>query len=138
MRSRHNFFIILLTINYQLQGSLPVRWELNQYPVGMTIDQRTGQVEWDFTISTLTHHMITATVTNVIGKDVVSWQLFVSISYSASVIRIEPDGILPAPTTVTIIGTVTFNNSVQPKVVPVDIRYDEAYYKYLYYDTVFL
>ncbi|CAG2246401.1 unnamed protein product [Mytilus edulis] len=54
------------------QGNLPVRWELNQYPVGMTIDDRTGQVEWDFTISTLTHHMITATVTNIIGKIVIS------------------------------------------------------------------
>ncbi|XP_052092546.1 uncharacterized protein LOC127729013 [Mytilus californianus] len=111
------------------QGSLPVIWALNQYPVGMTIDERTGHVQWGFTISTLTHHMITATVTNIIGKDVVSWQLLVSISYSASVTKIEPEGILPVPTTVTIMGKVTFNNLVQPKVVPVDVRVVSSYSK---------
>ncbi|VDI49478.1 Hypothetical predicted protein [Mytilus galloprovincialis] len=111
------------------QGNLPVRWELNQYPVGMTIDDRTGQVEWGFTISTLTHHIITATVTNIIGKDVVSWQLLVSISYSAFVTKIKPEGILPMPTTVTIMGKVIFKNLVQPKVVPVDVRVISSYSK---------
>ncbi|CAG2246407.1 unnamed protein product [Mytilus edulis] len=111
------------------QGSLPVIWTLNQYPVGMTIDERTGHVQWAFTISTLTHHMITATVTNIIGKDVVSWQLLVSISYSVSVTKIEPEGILPVPTTVKIMGMVTFKNLVQPKVVPVDVRVMSSYSK---------
>ncbi|XP_076092310.1 uncharacterized protein LOC143063814 [Mytilus galloprovincialis] len=111
------------------QGSLPVIWTLNQYPVGMTIDERTGHVQWAFTISTQTHHMITATVTNIIGKDVVSWQLLVSISYSVSVTKIEPEGILPVPTTVKIMGMVTFKNLVQPKVVPVDVRVISSYSK---------
>lgn len=92
----------------------------------MTIDGRTGLVEWLYAKASLVQYEIRAQASNIVGLHVVAWNILVHRSYSVVVTRVEPSGTLAIPKAVTIYGEVTFANGSRPRVVPIDVRYESS------------
>jgi hypothetical protein len=106
----------------KLKGSSPISWSLDKKPNGMTIDERTGLLQWENAMATLTNYTIKVTATNIIGQHTVEWEILVPVSYSVSLNTIEPTGIFPKPTSVDIVGQLHFHGQVPPNNVPIAVK----------------
>ena len=106
----------------KLKGSGPISWSLDKKPNGMTIDERTGLLQWKNAMATLTNYTIKVTANNIIGQHTVVWEILVPVSYSVSLDTIEPTGIFPKPTSVDIVGQLHFHGQVPPDNVPIAVK----------------
>ena len=106
-----------------MKGSAPVRWTLVQSPTGMKINTGTGLVDWQYVEANSVQYEIQAKASNIIGSDIVTWNILVPRSYSVVVSRVEPSGRLPVPKSIMIFGDVIFNNGSSLRTVPIDVRF---------------
>lgn len=60
-----------------VKGTAPITWSLINGPVGMTIDESTGQVQWTTPVPSFTAFGIVIRATNAAGFDEESWNLTV-------------------------------------------------------------
>ena len=88
----------------------------------MTINERTGILQWKNVMAKLTNYTIKVTATNIIGQHTVEWIILVPVSYSVSLDSIEPTGIFPRPTSVDIVGQLHFDGQVPPDNVPITVK----------------
>ncbi len=96
----------LATITFQ--GSAPITWVLYGAPSGLTIDMRTGAMNWERTVASRQPYTITVRASNRIGRSQVVLSLTVPLSYNVTIDAVIPSGTLPAPKTVQIQGHVSF------------------------------
>ena len=88
----------------------------------MFINVENGSIEWHFAVAREQVYGITVRASNMIGWQNVILNLTVPSSYTVSLLRVQPTGILPVPKPITISGSVKFLNESEQRVVPVDIR----------------
>ncbi|KAL5014467.1 hypothetical protein ScPMuIL_008737 [Solemya velum] len=113
-----------LTYRYKLnltQGADPVQWTLLQGPNRLTVDQRNGEAVWEGTIAASDPYVIKVRASNLIGQDSVTWSLSVPLSYSATIIKIQPSGVLNLPQPVEIFGQINSFDGNNNRVVFVDV-----------------
>ena len=89
----------------------------------MTINTSTGLVDWPNPKAISDQCVIQAKASNMIGSDIVTWNILVHRSYSVVVLRVEPNGRLPVPKIITIFGDVIFNNGSSLRTVPIAVRF---------------
>ena len=95
---------------------------MGENPNGMTINERTGLLQWKNAMATITNYTIKVTANNIIGQHTVEWEILVPVSYSVSLNTIEPTGIFPKPTSVDIVGQLHFHGQVPQDVVPITVK----------------
>ncbi|XP_067680998.1 uncharacterized protein, partial [Haliotis asinina] len=108
-----------------VQGTHPIRWKLISFPVGMTIDQDSGNITWNFATGRSTPYVINVRAQNIVGQHDVQWLLSVPLSYRAVVDSLTPSGKLAYPTQIRISGHLDVSGStwnLTSAVVKVQIR----------------
>nr|XP_006822956.1 PREDICTED: uncharacterized protein LOC100371179 [Saccoglossus kowalevskii] len=108
-----------------VQGSGPFEWSLNMAPIGMIIDKRTGMVTWSRASANIAPQQVTASCSNIIGSDSVTWTVNVPLSYNATVDYISVLDVLPYTQQVTISGYITFLDADEyfmRGTIPVDVK----------------
>lgn len=107
--------------NLYFQGSIPVTWSLKDHPGNMIIDGRTGRLFWSNVIGRQIAYSVTVEATNIVGKHSVEWTINVPVSYSVNLISLDPDGILPRPNQIDIVGEIAFIDFIAPRLVPIKL-----------------
>ncbi|XP_071081044.1 uncharacterized protein [Haliotis cracherodii] len=111
-----------------VQGSHTIRWKLISSPLGMAIDQDTGNITWNSVNGRSTPYVIKVRAQNIVGHDDVQWLLSIPLSYSAVVDRLTPSGTLAYPTQILISGHLDVSGStwnLTSAVIKVQIRNKE-------------
>ncbi|XP_048258951.1 uncharacterized protein LOC124124111 isoform X2 [Haliotis rufescens] len=111
-----------------VQGSHTIRWKLISSPLGMTIDQDTGNITWISANGRSTPYVIKVRAQNIVGHDDVQWLLSIPLSYSAVVDSLTPSGTLAYPTQILISGHLDVSGStwnLTSAVIKVQIRNKE-------------
>ncbi|XP_046567358.1 uncharacterized protein LOC124275747 [Haliotis rubra] len=108
-----------------VQGTHAIRWRLISSPLGMTIDQDTGNITWISATGRSTPYVIKVRAQNIVGHHDVQWLLSVPLSYSAVVDSLTPSGTLAYPTQIRISGHLDVSGSnwnLTSAVVTIQIR----------------
>ena len=106
-----------------LEGTVPIYWELDQGPEGMTVNPQTGVVKWQaYTIGLI---QTSVKVTNQVGMDITSWNMTVMPGYKTTLDPLQQTNFSRAAS-ILLSGSVIFEidnviEAISSGQVPVDV-----------------